>query len=676
MKESIERLRPTYSLEEDRLNALRQILPGAFEDGKINFETLRELLGDEVEDEGDDHFGLSWTGKKDARRLAGLPSKGTLVPVAGEGIDEDTTENIFIEGDNLEVLKLLHKSYRGRIKMIYIDPPYNTGNDFIYKDDYREPLESYLQRSEQISDAGELLTSNPKSSGRFHSNWLNMMYPRLRVAKDLLREDGVIFISIGDDEIHNLRQLMNEIFGEENFVNIVSVKAKPSAGASGGGEDKRLKKNVEYLLIYVQQKNSEVSSLNFDTAYDERNLLEHIREMRQENKSWKYTRAFVSLGEKTYYRSTKDGKGDEIKIYSHTNWEMKPLSELKPDNLSNDEAEEYVYKNYLNKIFRDTNAQSSIRARVAEACSDIEGLISIEYIPQSGRSKGKQTTVYYIGNNKDQIAWLSDISEIRDNQIIFKEKISTLWSNFNWNNVSREGEIPFPNGKKPIAFIQQMLELATSPEDDCIVLDFFGGSGSTGHAVLDLNQKDRGNRKFVIVQLPEKSVNIAYENIAELTKDRLKRSIKSLSGNPLLHDSINTDNGFKVFRLERSNFRAWTDFTGQELADFRPLLETAENPFIPGAVPEDILTEILLLEGFPLNSKVELDSRFERNQVYRVTSEFSEYHLFITLDKEVWEETIDHASELDKNDIFICLDNALSDESKVRLSDVCRLKTI
>ncbi|HSK74241.1 MAG TPA: site-specific DNA-methyltransferase, partial [Pyrinomonadaceae bacterium] len=214
------KLRPTFSLEEDRLVALRQILPEAFADGKINFETLRELLGDTVEDERNEHFGLSWTGKREARRLAGLPSKGTLVPAPGEGVDEATTENIFIEGDNLEVLKLLHKSYRGRVKMIYIDPPYNTGNDFIYKDDYREPLESYLQRSGQMTDAGELLTSNPKSAGRFHSNWLNMMYPRLRVAKDLLREDGIIFISHDDNEIHNLRQVMNEIFGEENFVGV------------------------------------------------------------------------------------------------------------------------------------------------------------------------------------------------------------------------------------------------------------------------------------------------------------------------------------------------------------------------------------------------------------------------------------------------------------------------
>ena len=220
-----ERLEPTFSLEDERLASLKQIVPEAFTDGKVDFEQLRALLGEAVEDESAEHFGLNWTGKREARRLAGMPSKGTLVPVSGKGLHEDTTENIFIEGDNLEVLKLLHKSYRGKIKMIYIDPPYNTGNDFIYKDDYRMPLESYLQRSGQKSDMGELLTSNPKSSGRFHSDWLNMMYPRVRVAKDLLREDGVIFVSIDDNEVHNLRQIMGEVFGEENFLaNVVWQK--------------------------------------------------------------------------------------------------------------------------------------------------------------------------------------------------------------------------------------------------------------------------------------------------------------------------------------------------------------------------------------------------------------------------------------------------------------------
>lgn len=247
-----ERLAPTFSLEDERLASLKQIVPDAFADGKVDFDRLKELLGEVVEDESAEHFGLNWTGKREARRLAGMPSKGTLVPVSGKGLHEDTTENIFIEGDNLEVLKLLHKSYRGKIKMIYIDPPYNTGNDFIYKDDYRMPLESYLQRSGQKSDMGELLTSNPKSGGRFHSDWLNMMYPRLRVAKDLLRDDGVIFVSIGDDEIANLKQLLSELFGEENYLQVIVWKRH----AGGGNDSRHFAIDHEYILAFAKDKSS------------------------------------------------------------------------------------------------------------------------------------------------------------------------------------------------------------------------------------------------------------------------------------------------------------------------------------------------------------------------------------------------------------------------------------
>ncbi|MEZ5421674.1 MAG: site-specific DNA-methyltransferase [Pyrinomonadaceae bacterium] len=246
-----ERLEPTFSLEDERLASLKQIVPEAFTDGKVDFEQLRALLGEAVEDESAEHFGLNWTGKREARRLAGMPSKGTLVPVPGKGLNEDTTENIFIEGDNLEVLKLLHKSYRGKIKMIYIDPPYNTGNDFIYKDDYRMPLESYLQRSGQKSDMGELLTSNPKSGGRFHSDWLNMMYPRLRVAWDLLTTDGVIFVSIGDDEVNHLTCILDEMYGRENLAGIFSWKsrAKPT---NAGDARFRPQRVAEYVLAYAK----------------------------------------------------------------------------------------------------------------------------------------------------------------------------------------------------------------------------------------------------------------------------------------------------------------------------------------------------------------------------------------------------------------------------------------
>jgi adenine-specific DNA-methyltransferase len=226
---SYERLRPTFTFDAERIEQLKAIVPEAFADGAINWEALRAALGDYLEEEGADaeHFGLFWPGKRAARRRASEPSRGTLIPVPGEGVNEDTTRNVFIEADNLDALKLIQKAYVGTVKMIYIDPPYNTGKDFVYNDDFRETKEEHLRRTFQVNELGQFLTTNPKASGRFHSNWLNMMYPRLQVARSLLTEDGVIFVSIDDNELHNLLQVMNEVFGDENAIGIITVQLNP-----------------------------------------------------------------------------------------------------------------------------------------------------------------------------------------------------------------------------------------------------------------------------------------------------------------------------------------------------------------------------------------------------------------------------------------------------------------
>lgn len=668
MKDSIEPLRPTFSLEEDRINALRQILPEAFADGKINFDTLRQLLGDDVEDEREEHFGLSWTGKREARRLAGLPSKGTLVPVPGEGFDEATTENIFIEGDNLEVLKLLHKSYRGRVKMIYIDPPYNTGNDFIYKDDYREPLESYLQRSGQMTEAGELLSSNPKSTGRFHSNWMNMIYPRLRVAKDLLRDDGVIFVSIDDNELQNLRQMMNEIFGEENLVSILSV----ITNAKGRNDKKNVAPCHEYLIIFAKENfNSYGLPLTEEQLkeykykdiegykYALRDLRKRGRPDRREDRPNMWYPIYFNPETKTFALERQSEKDIEITPQkgdgADGRWRWgkdrvkKNLEILEARYSSKKDRWDIDHRVYL-----DLNRFPDVDDDDEEADDDDET---------------------YQRTSKSKSFWTGG-------------EISTDVGRREFKNLFPDVEFDYP--KSPY-LLKRILNMSVANDEIC--LDFYSGSGTTAQAILELNNEDKGNRKFICVQLPEQTPvdsdarKAGFNKISEITKERIRRAIKRIKikqngSSPLLQQAENSDNGerqdlgFKVFRLERSNFRAWTDFTGQVLTDFRPLLEAAETPFVAEAQPSGILTEILLLEGFPLNSKVEPDNRFERNEVFRVASEFSEHRLFITLDEEVWEETIDRAAELDKNDIFICLDNSLGDENKVRLSDVCRLKTI
>ena len=242
-----EEFKPQYTFTDDRLNELKQLFPEAWEDGVFNVDTLKTLIGEYSTDNNiKEHFGLNWVGKQDARKIAAKPPTGTLKPCPGEGVNEDNTENIFIEGENLEVLKILRKSYMGKIKMIYIDPPYNTGNDRIYADTFADTTEEYLRKTGDKSDEG-LLVSNPKSSGKYHANWLSFMYPRLRLSKDLLKEDGVIFISIGPDEIANLKLECDEVFGEENLAGICVRLAK-----SGGNKGKYFSPNVEYILVYAK----------------------------------------------------------------------------------------------------------------------------------------------------------------------------------------------------------------------------------------------------------------------------------------------------------------------------------------------------------------------------------------------------------------------------------------
>lgn len=620
-----ENLEPTFSLVEDRLRILKQALPEAFTDGKINFDTLKELLGEAIaDDQQDEHFGLSWTGKREARKLAGMPSKGTLVPVKGKGLHEDTTENIFIEGDNLEVLKLLHKSYYGKIKMIYIDPPYNTGNDFIYKDDYKMPLESYLQRSGQMNEMDEMLTSNPKSSGRFHSDWLNMIYPRLRVAKDLLRDDGVMFISIDDNEVHNLKQMMNEIFGEENFIGELVWKKK----YIGGKHAKHFVDFHEYVLVFsknysdtgeflMDRPEAELEKFDLEDEYLETRGKHYIRPLKS------------NLGlRRTLIYPIEMPDGTVIE----TQWMVAKdtLESLKKDGrILFKEKRDGSYNIYRKYYEKDQGGN----VKVPSLIDDV-----------------------YNADGKVEIKELFEVSEGRD--------------------------IPFDN-PKPTGLIKHLLKPLLSKQD--IVLDFFAGSGTTSHALFDLNKDFGFKGKFISVQLPEETdkTSPAYQSgfrtISEITAERIRRASKKIeteidAGLPL---SQKPDLGFKFYRLERSNFKAWSDYQGTNLDELRGLLqEQVATSFVPDSTKEGILTEILLLEGFPLDSDISQDETYERNTVWRVSSEFSEHRLFITLDDEIWEETVSTAEELESNDIFICLDKSLSDESKIRMSDVCRLKVI
>ncbi|PWK32325.1 site-specific DNA-methyltransferase [Cupriavidus plantarum] len=409
---------------------------------------------------------LTWIGKDDRPRLEPriLIEDQALSHHAAERVtDEDLFDNRLVFGDNLLALKALEQEFTEQIKCIYIDPPYNTGQAMEHYDD-----------------------------GLEHSIWLSLMRERLEVLRELLAKDGVFLCQLNDDEMAYAKVMLDEVFGRSNFLNHVSVRMKQTAGASGGGEDKRLKKNTEHLLIYAKDRDGEGGFQKFNDVYDEEDLFDVIEQMKDEGKSWKYTRVLLSLGEREFFKTVVDGSGNDIDIYVHRGVVMKPITALAAEEGI---TEEQCYKKYFDKVFRDTNAQSSIRTRVMEVAAGRGEFFSIEYTPRSGRRKGQKVTLYYKGANCDLIAWLSDVAVKRGDRLLKLEKTGTYWEGFPLNNLTKEGGVQFPKGKKPEALLQKVLELCTNPGD--WVLDSFAGSGTTGAVAQKMG------RRWIMIELGE-----------------------------------------------------------------------------------------------------------------------------------------------------------------------------
>lgn len=407
--------------------------------------------------------------------------------------DEDY--NFLLEGDNLHSLHLLQKTHKGKIDVIYIDPPYNTGNkDFIYNDKIVDENDSFS-----------------------HSKWLSFMERRLRIARDLLSSEGVIFISIGDDENASLKLLMDDVFGESNYLNQISVKTKQAAGASGGGEDKRLKKNIEYLLVYT--KSTDIAPV-MNTVYKKTEISKLIESYKQNGVSWKYTSVIVDRGEKLYYASTVDGDGNEIKIYKREDAVFKSVGRLAKDE---GVTEKEIYEKYFNDIFVTAMPQSSIRPRVLKKIGQEnlskDSVFSIEYVPKTGKNKGKLYEQFYKGEKLRLFAWFSDVAEKIDGEVFKKDIEGTLWDGINLNNLSKEGGVSFDNGKKPLDLLDRIFKMY--PSSSSTILDFFAGSGTTGHAVAQLNKEDGGNRKYILCTNNENNIceEVTYKRLSTIQED-------------------------------------------------------------------------------------------------------------------------------------------------------------
>lgn len=411
---------------------------------------------------------LTWIGKGQDPQV----EPRILLHDASKDYGDPNTGNMLIHGDNLLALKALEQQYTGKVKCIYIDPPYNTGEAF---EEYDDSLE--------------------------HSIWLGLMNARLRSLWGLLASDGVLFVQLNDEEMNYCKVLLDEICGRNNFINLIVVKTKNSSGASGGGEDKKLKKNVEFILCYAKPDFDK-----FNESYSLVELGEYLEYMRSEGKSFKYTTVFTDFGERSYYKTVKDGSGADIVIYKHSHYKTKSVSRLaQEDGITEMEA----FHKYLDRICTTENAQTSIRTRVREATDEEDNLYSIEYYPVSGRNKGKLTTVHFVGSSKRLVSWFKNVTLLEDGVLYKKEKAGSLWDNLNWNNVNREGGVVFTGGKKPEVLLEKIINLATQPGD--LVLDSFLGSGTTAAVALKLG------RRFIGVELG----NHAYT----LCKVRLDRVV-------------------------------------------------------------------------------------------------------------------------------------------------------
>jgi len=590
----------------------------------VDFDLLKQTLSAALVEDDNERYRLDWPGKKASLLKANTPINKTLRPVPAESVDFENTQNLYIEGDNFEVLKILQESYLGKIKMIYIDPPYNTGSDFIYKDNFTISKDEYDEEIGAIDEEGEKLFKNTDSNGRFHSDWLSMMYERLYIARDLLIEDGVIFISIDDSEQDNLKKICDEIYGESNYINTIAINMKNIAGASGGGEDKRLKKNLEFIHIYVKDYSKFES---FQNVFELFPLVDLVERYREEGKSWKYTSVLVSDGEKEHVADTVDGDGNTIKIYLRNNFIIKSIGQLvKEENIS----ERDVYQKYANKIFQTAMPQSSIRPRVMLKVKELGlngELYSIEYIPKSGRNKGNIYEQFYKGDNFRLFAWLRDVSEESNGVLCKKEMQGTYWDFVGeTKNLTKEGDIPFPNGKKPISLLKRMINMHY--EKDILILDFFSGSASTAHAVMQLNAEDGGLRKYIMVQLKEEIKPDTKENVelieylnnenilpfvSEIGKERIRRAGAKIKAElseknkqfKLGEESVNIDNldiGFRVYKIDSTNMKD-VFYHPTELKQEQ--LSILESNIKEDRTPEDILTQVILDLGLELSLPIE-----------------------------------------------------------------------
>jgi adenine-specific DNA-methyltransferase len=646
----------SINIIELQLQKFKEQFPEAFtEANKVDWEKLRLTLGETI-DTGKERFGMNWPGKADCFKTIQQPSIATLVPARKESVNFDTTENLFIEGDNLEVLKLLQKSYLGKIKMIYIDPPYNTGNDFIYPDNYTENLQTYLEYTGQVDSEGRKFGTNTDLDGRFHSKWMNMMYPRLFLAKNLLRENGVIFISIGQTEFANLTNICNEVFGEENRVGIVTRVMK-----SGGNKGKYFSPNTEYILIYAKNTllangfKDELSDELVDKVY---NQIEKEGEKKGEfyRTMGLYQSSLDARANQRYFIEAPDGTllippGNSLP-------EIKKEGEkIKPENNS-EGVWRWIYERYL-----EEKQKGNIEFKKSKngVLIDADGNVA-------------KWNIY-------TKIWLKERQDGGRIPVDFIDKFENRHS----SKELQELEIPF-DFAKPSDLIAHLIRIMGLGENE-ILLDFFSGSGTSAHSLLKQYVNDGIKRRFIMVQLPEiitddqRIIDSGFKTIADIGKERIRRVIDNINKDlekitaeekETLFGVTNKeklDLGFKVFKLQQSNFKIWDANIAKEPEAIQTALDLHIDHISKEATQEAILFELLLKSGFELATPIEQLS-LKGKIVYSI----AEGELLICLEKELNHEVIKAMADRQPTRV-ICLDEGFLNNDQLKTNAVQIMKS-
>lgn len=601
--------------QEDLLNWLKENAPEVFTEGKIDCIRLKKTLGEAVAEENE-RYGLSWAGKSNCFRTIQEPTTATLQPMRDESVNFDETENIFIEGDNLEVLKVLQKPYYGKVKMIYIDPPYNTGNDFIYNDDFKKSRAEYLEEAGETDENGNMrsdgLMKNSKDRGHYHSDWLNMMYPRLFLARNLLKDDGVIFVSIDDNEVKNLRAIMDEIFGEENFLTNLVWKRRQNA-------DSRNLTNAsvdhEYILVYS------------------RDLL---------SSSFKGK----GIDESKYTNPDNDSRGPwaSIDLSGLATKEQRP-------NLHYELVDPATGISYPPNPKRGWSKSKSVMEKMIE-----EGRI---LFPKNSTGRPREKKFLY------------DLQRLTTG---FSSILASEMVGYTTNGTREVSEIfgtkvfDFP---KPTSLIKTLVN--QQAQDDDIILDFFAGSGTTAHAVMALNAEDGGNRKCISIQLPElcdeksEAYKAGFKTIAEISKERIRRAGKQIvkeKGDQLNLNGSKLDTGFKAFKLQGSNFKIWESQV-KNAEKLAKQMDIFVNNNKGKTDQEAVLYELVVKSGLNLNSKVENKDKF-----YSINNGELVLCLAETLDKTIVERIL-----AEKPAKVLCLDSSFNGNDQLKTNTALQMET-